>query len=319
MSRSQLLIAAGAPSRRLDLQLLELLREKSPDLSRAALRELFKERKILVNGRPATAALELPPGNYEIEILAALETGPVVAAAAPSEFLPVVYEDDEIFVLNKRTGVPSVPQAPDEPETACGSALARHPELAPIGRGGLEPGILHRLDTGTSGLIVFARKDSAFSRLKEAWKTSQVRKTYRAVVRAADEEALQRLMSALPSLPIRIDTPMGHDPKSSKRMVVVSHPGVSTRGPALNAVTWIRAAHELKNGLWDFEIEIETGVMHQIRCHLASIGFPLQGDSVYRGTPSHRLWLHAWKLELPLSAGGCLKLQSALPEAWPVL
>ncbi len=317
MPRSELLIAADVPSRRLDLQLLDLLREKNPELSRASLREMFKAGRVHVNGRVAAAALELPPGSYQIDLLGEVSTGPRVAARAQTEFLPVVYEDDELLILNKRSGTPSVPQSPDETDTACGSALARHPELSSVGRGGFEPGILHRLDTGTSGLIVFARTDAEFSRLKELWKQTQVRKTYRALVRATDEEALERLKKELSRLPYRIDTPMGHDPKSAKRMVVVSHPGVSTRGPALPAVTWVRAVREVGSGLLDFEIEIETGVMHQIRCHLASLGFPLQGDSVYRGIPSRRLWLHAWKIELPMVSGALLKLQSALPDSWP--
>ena len=86
----------------------------------------------------------------------------------------------------------------------------------------------------------------------------------------------------------------------------------ATRGPALPARTRILNATQLRAGMVDFHIQIETGVMHQIRAHLAFLGFPISGDRTYGGAPSSRLWLHAWKLDLPPYS-----IEAPIPKNWP--
>lgn len=297
---------------RLDQALLTELRKTHPELSRASLKEAFRSGAIRF---PASRLL--PPGEHEIEIVGwdpVRATDRRAKAALAPDFLPAVYEDGEVLVLNKRSGIPSVPQDPEESETAVGAALARRPEIAEIGRGGFEPGILHRLDTGTSGLLAFAKTNESFERLRSAWKDGRVGKIYRALVRPI--EGASPLPTNFPHL---IDLPLGHDPSSDKRMVAMRTPKTSIRGKPLAARTEILSVREAAEGLFDLTIRIETGVMHQIRCHLASQGWPIQGDPVYRGTPSSRLWLHAWKLELPMSRepGSTLSLESELPQRWP--
>lgn len=303
-------------STRLDRCLLEELnRELAPELSRARLKLLFERKLVRVGGGVAEPSLQVSTDQvYEIGLeLDASELLPDTARPSKQgSFLPVVYEDADVLVLNKQAGIPSVPFSSSETETAVGSALAHDPgltALATTGHGRLEPGLLHRLDTGTSGLLVFARTPSAFSSLQQAWRERRVTKIYRA------------LAGPIPRLPYgKVQTErlkLGHDAKSSKRMRVVNsaskNPFKDIRGKPLETVTHLTL---LAPG--DFEIQIETGVMHQIRCTLAHLGSPILGDAIYGGKPSSRLWLHAWKLKLPLPSGQEISLEAPLPSGWRV-
>lgn len=315
---------------RLDRALLVELQKEYPQLSRAALKRWFQSGSVLLNGKPATPALEIYSKlSYTIKILG-WDPGTlasVEAAVSPDGcFLPVVYEDEDLFVLHKLSGIPSVPQKSGEAKTAVGAALAHFPELRSVGRGGYEPGILHRLDTGTSGLLVFAKHEEEFARLKQAWSSGQVQKTYRAIVRppngpnGGNDAEESRPREPAFELPLKIDHPMAHDAKSARRMVVLDPSRArkpAFRGKPLPARTWIHRFHKAGLQNWDFEIQIETGVMHQIRAHLSHFGWPILGDSIYRGLPSRRLWLHAWKLDLRLRSGVRLSLHADLPAGWP--
>lgn len=319
MKKSELIIEllTSEDQTRLDHALLDQLRKDLPTLSRAALKRLFKEQRILIHRTVASASRELRKGLHSITIKDWDPESMTDVHAKPSpqgSFLPVVYEDADLLVLDKLTGIPSVPIKPHETETAVGSALAHFPALSGIGRMGFEPGILHRLDTGTSGLLVFAKTQAEFLRLQKLWKTNQVTKIYRAVVRP-------KASSKQDPHPKLIKNPIAHDAKSSKRMVVISNidqvPRSRIRGEPLPAITQILESVAIQKHLFDLTIQIKTGVMHQIRCHLASQSWPIQGDSVYGGTPSRRLWLHAWKLRFTLSSGKPLELEAKLPAGWP--
>ncbi len=306
------------PAARVDRALLERLREDFPALSRARLKEWFREGRVFTDGALLDASTPLGPGRHEIELRGlnedALADEPRARPAPPDFRLAVLHDDARILALDKPSGVPSVPHAPDETRTAVSAALALHPELAEIGRGGLEPAILHRLDTGTSGVLLFARSDEGFDRLRAAWKTPAVRKFYRAVVR--------RPVGGDPAEPPRpglIDVPLAHDAKSPKRMrsAPPGTPRGGIRGAPLPARTHVHSCRELRPGIFELEIEIETGVMHQIRCHLAALGWPIVGDPIYRGVPGPRLLLHAERVELRLDVELDLILKSPLPPGWP--
>ncbi len=220
--------------------------------------------------------------------------------------IPILYEDSQLLILNKPSGTPSAPIQAEETQTATNFAVGYFPLLAEIGRRGLEPGLLHRLDTGTSGALVFAKTQSEFERLLTLWKKHEVRKIYRAIVK--NEEARH--------LPQEITFPLAHDAKSSKRMIsLVPSKKRKFRGKPLPAETRILAALPLSSqNLLDVEVQIKTGVMHQIRCHLASVGFPILGDPIYRGEKADRLFLHAWKIGFPLASGEFFECEAPLPE-----
>ena len=296
---------------RLDQLVLELLREKHPTLSRAAIKKLFTSERILLDGRSHDKSQIVLAGQHEVVIRnwSAAEFEIPAAQAFPAGcFLPIVYEDSDLLVLHKRSGIPSVPHSASETETAVGAALARAP-LGDVGKRGLEPGLLHRLDTGTSGLLVFAKNDTEFHHLRNAWSEGRVRKWYRALTETRPSKASVTT----------IEHPLGHDAQDPKRMIAIKTERDlrRIRGKPLRAVTHVLASRELDRGFFELEIQIETGVMHQIRCHLASIGLPLVGDRIYRGPPGERLWLHAWKIILPRASGEQLILEAQMPEDWP--
>jgi 23S rRNA pseudouridine1911/1915/1917 synthase len=292
---------------------LENLKISEPLLSRAKLKQWFQEGKILYLQREAKPSFILQPGTHEIILLNCDLAPPQASPSQNGSFLPIIYEDENILILHKTSGIPSAPQSSIETETAVGSALASHPNLFGIGPHPLEPGLLHRLDTDTSGLLAFAKTEEEFLRLTTCWKKREVKKIYRAWV-SADPTSFSRL-------PLTIRFPLAHDAKSSKRMIALKEEKNSNfRGKPLPAITHLLGAQKFQTSsgtlLYDVEIEIETGVMHQIRCHLAAIGIPILGDSVYKGAPSSRLWLHAWKLKIPLKDGKALTLEAQLPPGW---
>jgi 23S rRNA pseudouridine1911/1915/1917 synthase len=311
-------LSLAAP--RADQAILSALRAEGVEISRQQLRTWIEEGHVLISGvRLSRAAQEISAGEYELTLPD--PPGPPQAAAIRPEELaeldvPTVYEDRDLLVLHKPTGIPSMPQDSAESRTAVGVALAYCPAIAQVGRGaqgergGLEPGLIHRLDTGTSGLLVFAKHQDEYERLRLLWRERSIRKVYRAITPSPDSPW---------SLPLRIGTPLAHDAKSAKRMMAWTPDTRASafRGKPLQAVTWIREARDLYAGGLDLTIEIETGVMHQIRCHLSTLGVPILGDPVYRGAPGHRLWLHAWQLYIPLADGAALHLIAALPPGWP--
>ena len=268
---------------------------------------------------PMPAAHFLHMGVHEIKISPWNPEELKIPTANPSKngsFLSILYEDSDLLVLHKGTGIPSVPHSTDETETAVGSALAHCPTISGIGRGGLEPGILHRLDTETSGLLVFAKTESEFMRLQQLWRERKIRKFYRARVKQSATKSIQHYCA--PLAPMTIEYPLAHSEKSRKKMLALkkspSHQKI--RGNPLPAITQILSIQVLPDSTSELEIELITGVMHQIRCHLSSLGWPILGDKLYGGLLAERLFLHAWKLEIPLKKNKKLLLEATLPSNW---
>jgi 23S rRNA-/tRNA-specific pseudouridylate synthase len=207
--------------------------------------------------------------------------------------LDPVFEDDFILALNKPSGLPSQNQQDPEQDTAerrVKNASTNSPFT-----------LLHRLDTGTSGVLLFAKSEAVFHEMREKFRNRTLTKTY-----IAWSEASRPLDS--PELPLRIDHPLAHHPQNKKKMIVLPEGKFRRyRGKPLPALTWIDSIQEVSlPGLQALRIvvRIETGVMHQIRVHLAHSGLPLVGDPLYgnREDPSRglRLGLHAWSVEFDL-------------------
>lgn len=226
----------------------------------------------------------------------------------------MLYEDALWLIVQKPTGVPSVPHAnrkENQSPTVVDFALEACAELkkrivSP------EYGLLHRLDTGTSGVLAFAKSSEEFSRLKKLWKTPTVQKHYRAIV------------PFVPALPPSIEISLAHSLKSKKRILPVpknaSEHWLKTRvrGKILPAKTWIINSQSISEKRLDLGINIQTGVMHQIRCHLSALGCPIVGDPIYGGASSTRLWLHHWRLTLPTQTlDKSLTFEARLPKDWP--
>jgi 23S rRNA pseudouridine1911/1915/1917 synthase len=282
---SDLLEIRLAPGERLDAALHRVLARRYPRASRRQVKRALEEGVIRRAAGP-----EVQAGGetcFEVnwpELEARLAPAPPVPRPEGCG-IEVVHEDEHCCVFYKPSGMPSEPIAPGEKDTALNHALAHDPGLK----------LLHRLDTGTSGLLAFARNEEAYQRLRLAWQQGRVRKFYRA-----------RVTTALPPpFPRLIDAPLGHDPKSSRRMIVAK-PGRKIRGKPLPARTTLLGCRPLSGlesptgqAVYEVSIELHTGVMHQIRVHLAWLGSPILGDGVYGGEAAERLWLEAWRLDLP--------------------
>ena len=286
-------LRALAGAERLDL----FLAGRGLGLTRSQLRRLINEGHVLLNGEAAKGSQRVRTGD-----LVSLS----VPAPRPSKAVPqwmpltVVFQDDELVVIDKPAGL-SVHPGPGHPDhTLVNALLALCPEIQGIG-GEIRPGIVHRLDKDTSGLMMVAKSHAAHLNLSAQIKDRCVTKGYLALVAGVMEQD-----SGLPEFGL-IDAPVARDPRNRKRMAVV----VGGR----EARTRYRVVQTL-DGWSLLELYLETGRTHQIRVHLAYLGHPLYGDGVY-GRASHSLnrhFLHAHHLGFRHpSTGEEVEFRSELP------
>jgi 23S rRNA pseudouridine1911/1915/1917 synthase len=200
---------------------------------------------------------------------------PEFVAPEPDLPLEVRLERAELVVVNKPAGMPSAPLDTGERGTLCGALLARYPEMRSVGYRVREPGIVHRLDTQTSGLVLAARTAEAFTRLSRALELEAIHKRYLAVVAPAGLAESGEIARAL--------APDAAHPER----VRVLEPGQLT-GYARHKVTRYRVL-QTGAGRALLELDVSSAFRHQIRAHLASIGHPIVGDVVYRGEPAAEL------------------------------
>jgi 23S rRNA pseudouridine1911/1915/1917 synthase len=266
--------------------------EKCPGLSRTRAQKLIAGDFVTVNGRPARASYRLEAGDR-----IAVEIPPEPPASLAPEDIPlnIVYEDADLLVVDKPAGL-AVHPAPGHPSHTLANAVLNYlPALAESGDS-LRPGIVHRLDKDTSGLLVVAKNPAAQANLSDQFKSRAVSKSYLVLVKG-------RLT---PQTGI-IEAAIGRDPRNRQRMAVVS------RGR--EARTEYRVVKYV-GGCSLLEIRPETGRTHQIRVHLAAIGFPVMGDAAYGVTSPHlpRQFLHASRLGFKLpSTGRYVEFESPLP------
>jgi 23S rRNA pseudouridine1911/1915/1917 synthase len=261
-------------------------------LSRSHARRLIDEGLVTVDGRPERPSHHLASGTRVVATLPPAEDATPVAESIP---LTIIYQDEDVIVVDKPAGL-TVHPAPGHPSgTLVNALLAIAPELAEV-REKVRPGIVHRLDKDTSGLLVVARSERARASLIHQLKQREVHKTYLALVQGVPEPAQGT-----------IEAPIGRHPRNRKKMAVVAG--------GRQAETKYRV-REVLDGFALLEVEPVTGRTHQVRVHLAAIGHPVVGDSVYgkRSPLVGRQFLHAWRLafELP-SSGRLVEFESPLP------
>ncbi|MDP2659769.1 MAG: RluA family pseudouridine synthase [Dehalococcoidia bacterium] len=288
---NELRFTAGTAGHRLD----KFLADRCPGTTRSQLQRLIEQGLALVNGRCAKSGQKLDAGDVVEVSLPSQERGEPAAEQIP---LNVVYEDEDLLVIDKPAGIVVHPAPGHSRHTLVNALLAHCPELSSAS-GGLRkdrPGIVHRLDKDTSGLMVIAKSAAVRERLIHQFSSRLVHKTYLVLV---DGLVTQRQGI--------IEGPIGRDPEDRKLMAIVE--GGREARTRFHVIEH-RGSHTL------MEAMPETGRTHQIRVHLAAIGYPVCGDRLYGRKAPHlrRQFLHAGKLafEHPVS-GDPLEFSSPLP------
>jgi 23S rRNA pseudouridine1911/1915/1917 synthase len=287
-------VPAGAPGRRADRVVAD-----AAGLSRTHVQRLIEDGRLTLAGRQVKSNTVLAPGaELTLELPETLESE-LQAEDIP---LRVVYEDDDVLIIDKPSGLVTHPAPGHDTGTLVNALLGRggRDEWGTIG-GADRPGIVHRLDRDTSGLLVVARNDAAQRALLAQLKARRVKKSYLGLV-----------AGAVPAELGRIEAPLGRDPRHPTKMAVVPDGRPSTTG--------YRVRERFPK--WTLlELDLMTGRTHQLRVHLASIGHPIAGDPVYatgavrRGPEGlERLFLHSWRIEFAAMSGErMIRAEAPLP------
>ena len=275
-----------------------------PEYSRARLQSWIEEGRVRAAGAPRKASYKLRLGD-SVEVEPRLLTP---LKAAPEEIpLDILYEDNDVIAVNKPAGLVVHAGAGRDSGTLVNALLHHFGTLSQVG-GDLRPGIVHRLDKGTSGVLLVARTDAAHRHLAAQFANRQVEKTYLALVEGAPARDSGEISS-----------PITRDPNRRTRMTAKLEHGRA-------AYTAWRVLERL-TGLTLLEVRIGTGRTHQIRVHLSSIGHPVACDTLYGAAahphgrpPLHRPWLHAWRIRFSSpSSGKPVCLEAPVPSelvAW---
>jgi 23S rRNA pseudouridine1911/1915/1917 synthase len=289
-------IQADEVGLRLDRYLTSVL----TGISRTAAQQLIVDGTVLVNGRPGKPGYALRSGD-EVQLFSPKLRNKAANVKPQSLPLDVVYEDKDVLVVNKAAGMVVHPAPGHHDDTLVNALIARYPDIQRDGTD-QRPGIIHRLDKDTSGLMIIARNAIAQATLAEQMKRREIVKRYLALVEgvvALDQGS--------------IDAPIGRNPRQRQQMAITA---VGSR----EARTHFRVLERFSRHTL-LLVELETGRTHQIRVHLKAIGHPLVGDPVYgsgstiRGSVLKRQFLHAYQLKFTHpTTGAVMDLEAPLPD-----
>ncbi len=261
----------------------KFLASELPDYSRARLQGLMKDGFVSVDGKIVikTGTEAVPGQTIEVRIPPAMPTD-LVAEEIP---LDIVFENDNLMVINKPAGMVVHPAAGHFSGTLVHAALAHSPEMEGIG-GELRPGVVHRLDKDTSGLILMAKDERTHRWLQDQFRLRHVSKVYLALVDGAP-----------PTPKGRVEAPIGRDPAHRKQMAITT----PEKGRPAVSEYFTRETYPHHSLL---EVHPLTGRTHQIRLHMAFLGCPIVGDRLYGhrklSLPVDRQFLHAWRITITL-------------------
>lgn len=260
-------VSADNVGSRLDVFLVSVV----PDLSRSSIQKLCLDNKVLVNGKVQPTKYKVRDGDE-----LAVYFDPKDLDEIPIIDLPILYEDDDCLVIDKPAGVLTHSKGGFNPEATVATFIRNRV----IGMDGERAGIVHRLDRGTSGVIICAKTPEALQWLQKQFSTRRTKKEYLAVIEGSLE----------PSEAV-IDAPIARNPRDPKTFQV------STSGkPAETGYKVLETGHGHSLVL----LRPKTGRTHQLRVHLSYLKHPIVGDVIYKGAPNSRLLLHARQLEITL-------------------
>lgn len=269
-----------------------------PELGRKLAGQLFERGEVRIDGRPAKKGTALRSGS--VVLVKVRDWG--AARPEPDIFLDIVLERDDLVICEKPVGIPSAALVGREAKTVAGALLARYPEMANVGYGPREPGLLHRLDTQTSGLLLAARTQQTFLALREALSSGRLEKRYWALVSAG----------CLRSEGGTMKSGLCPDPADPRRVVV-------RKGESGSSFT--STYRILKRGTacdW-VEVSASPAYRHQVRVHLADAGAPLLGDALYGGDERSDLQGHALHASYIAGAAAgvpAFEASSEVPRRW---
>ena len=278
------------------------LAEGASNLSRSQIQRLVSQGNVIVDGIVSSKSSTMIRGSETVTIRVPppLPTTVVSAEAIP---LDIVYEDNDLIVVDKPSGMVVHPASGHRSGTLVNAVLAHDPKMTGVG-GERRPGIVHRLDKDTSGLIVIAKNDFAHRFLQAQFKERTVEKSYLALVYGVP-----------PSPKGRVETAIGRDKKFRKRMAVY-HEKSSRARFAITRYSTLECFQEFTL----LEIKPITGRTHQIRVHMSYLGCPIVGDSLYGSRRTvkesyglERQFLHAARLQIAIPNGGSRDFTSPLP------
>jgi len=272
--------------------------ERLPEFSRSRLQGLIKEGYVQINGLPAKKAGQKLELGMQVEVY--------IPPPAPTELvgedipLDIIFENDDLLVVNKPAGMVVHPAAGHDTGTLVHAVLGYEPEIEGIG-GEERPGVVHRLDKETSGLILLAKNDRAHRWLQDQFRLRKVEKTYLALVDGAP-----------PTPSGRVEAPIGRDPSHRKKMAIMP-PGKGREAISEYVTLESFKEHTL------LEFHPHTGRTHQIRLHCMFLGCPIVGDKVYgnrkQSIEVDRHFLHAAKLKIVLPGDENAQIfEAPLPE-----
>jgi 23S rRNA pseudouridine1911/1915/1917 synthase len=271
--------------------------------SRRVAQELVERGLVRINGRRSKKS-EVVGDEDRVEVAATNRR----AVIEPNADLPleVLHQDAAVIVVNKPGGVPCHPLNADERDTVMNAVVARFPDVATVGEKPLEGGLLHRLDNGTSGALLIARNRGTFDKLRDAIRAGRIARRYEALVAGAVDEKIE------------IDQPIAHHAKNARKMIVGDPSSANPKRAGRAATTMVEPIRRIGEFTL-LSIAPRTGSRHQIRVHLASVGHPIVGDTLYGGPANDalargRFWLHLCDVAFDSPAVGHVKVSAPLPS-----
>lgn len=276
-----------------------------PHMSRREIEKALREKLFTVNGRTGRKGDRLTAAD-ELFFIGADDWLATEPCADTKLDVPIIFEDGALLMLAKPAGLATHGFSARGEPTLANFIAAERPEILHIGAIRWEPGMVHRLDRDTSGLVLVAKTQKAFGALKTQFRHRRIRKIYLALV-----------WGATPAGGV-IDSFLAHDARDKRRMALASSKESRNKTKQWPAVTRYRKL-ATGAGMSLLEVAMETGVTHQIRTHLAAHGHPIVGDILYGNVGSEtfglkRHFLHAWQMEFRHpSDGHMMKLQADLP------
>jgi 23S rRNA pseudouridine1911/1915/1917 synthase len=302
-SRHEFVVAETEAGERLD----QRIASRFQGLSRTRVQELIAAGLVLVNARPAKGSHRVRGGEH---VTVEVRPRPPLRAEPESIELDVLYEDADVLAVNKPSGMTVHAGAGNSSGTLVNALLGRGQALSQ-GGDALRPGIVHRLDKGTSGIILVAKNDSSHAKLSDSFRQRKVKKTYLALLQGRLKEENGRIELAI------MRDPKNRTRMTARRSIVL--------GKAREARTDWRTLARIDNTTL-VEVQLHTGRTHQIRVHFSALRHPVVGDTLYGGAPQlqigkrnfpapDRNFLHAAKLGFAQPrTGAWIELQAPLPQ-----